>query len=54
MIKTKRWNILDHLKSEKDIKRYLDAAFEKGDLYRKKNKKNFLMLTLSLLCTLDT
>jgi len=31
MIKTKRWNILDHLKSEKDIKRYLDAAFEEGD-----------------------
>ena len=31
MIKTKRWNILDHLRSEKDIKRYLDAAFEEGD-----------------------
>ena len=31
MLKTIKFDILDYLKTEKDIRRYLDDAFEEGD-----------------------
>lgn len=30
-LKIKRWNVVDHLKDEKDMATYLEAAFEDGD-----------------------
>jgi probable addiction module antidote protein len=31
MLKTKKWDILDYLKTEKDIQGYLNAALAEGD-----------------------
>jgi probable addiction module antidote protein len=31
MLKTREWNILDYLKTEKDVQRYLELAFAEGD-----------------------
>jgi probable addiction module antidote protein len=31
MLKTKKFEVLDYLKTEKDIKEYLDVALEEGD-----------------------
>jgi probable addiction module antidote protein len=31
MLKTKKFEVLDYLKSEKDIKEYLDVVLEEGD-----------------------
>jgi probable addiction module antidote protein len=31
MLKIRTWNILDYLKTEKDVQRYLEVAFAEGD-----------------------
>ena len=31
MLKIKSWDIVDHLKTEKDIKEFLEVVFEEGD-----------------------
>ncbi|GBR74552.1 antitoxin [Candidatus Termititenax aidoneus] len=31
MLKTRTWNILDYLKTEKDVQRYLEVAFAEGN-----------------------
>ncbi|GBR77177.1 transcriptional regulator XRE family [Candidatus Termititenax persephonae] len=31
MLKFKKWDIVDHLQTEKDIKEFLEVVFEEGD-----------------------
>jgi probable addiction module antidote protein len=31
MLKFKKWDIVDHLKTEKDIQEFLEVVFEEGD-----------------------